>query len=76
MGNNNKKPEKDPREEIEESIINMKITSKQFENAAKRAQRDQKKEIDKAKAVILFVLSVNLQALKKNNEEGAKYLIL
>ena len=54
MGNNPKPQPKDPRDEIEDAIITMKMTSKQFENASKRAQKEQKKEIDKAKAVIYF----------------------
>jgi len=51
MGGKNTKP-KDPREEIEDGILEMRMTVKQFENASRRAQRDQKKEIDKARAVI------------------------
>lgn len=60
MGGSNAKP-RDPREEIEDSIIEMKMTAKQLENGAKRATRDQKKEIDKARAVtpISFSLVLN-----------------
>ena len=58
MGGNNVKP-KDPRDEIEDSIIEMRMTSKQFENAARRSQRDQKKEIDKARQVIHIKHTVN-----------------
>lgn len=77
MGGNNVKP-RDPREEIEDSILEMKMTAKQLENGAKRATRDQKKEIDKARAVTPFLFQFVLtfsQALKKGNEEGAKYLL-
>ncbi len=51
MGGNNTKP-RDPREDIEDAMLEMRMTAKQFENASRRAQRDQKKEIDKARAVI------------------------
>jgi len=64
MGGKNTKPKRDPRDEIEDAIMEMRMTSKQFENASRRAQRDQKKEIDKARA-----------ALKKGNEEGAKLFL-
>eukprot|EP00330_Aristerostoma_sp_ATCC50986_P009341 CAMPEP_0114576446 /NCGR_PEP_ID=MMETSP0125-20121206/1207_1 /TAXON_ID=485358 ORGANISM="Aristerostoma sp., Strain ATCC 50986" /NCGR_SAMPLE_ID=MMETSP0125 /ASSEMBLY_ACC=CAM_ASM_000245 /LENGTH=369 /DNA_ID=CAMNT_0001764967 /DNA_START=101 /DNA_END=1211 /DNA_ORIENTATION=- len=64
MGGKKSVPQKDPREEIEDAIFNMKFTAKQFENAAKKAQKEQKKEIQKAK-----------DALKKNNEEGAKLFL-
>ena len=51
MGGKKSVPQKDPREEIEDAIFNMKFTAKQFENAAKKAQKEQKKEIQKAKDV-------------------------
>jgi len=54
MGGKQAKP-RDPRDEIEDAILEMRMTSKQFENASRRAQRDQKKEIDKARAVIWSV---------------------
>jgi len=63
MGGNNTKP-RDPREDIEDAMLEMRMTAKQFENGSRRAQRDQKKEIDKARA-----------ALKKGNEEGAKLFL-
>lgn len=52
MGGKKSVPKKDPREEIEDAIFNMKFTAKQFENTSKKAQKDQKKEIQKAKEVI------------------------
>jgi charged multivesicular body protein 1 len=64
MGGKKSKPEKDPREEIEDAILDMRMTSKQFERAAQRAGKDQKKEIQKAK-----------DALKKSNDEGAKLFL-
>lgn len=56
MGGNNTKP-RDPREDIEDAMLEMRMTAKQFENASRRAQRDQKKEIDKARAVIFSFFS-------------------
>jgi charged multivesicular body protein 1 len=65
MGNSKPAPpKKDPNDEIQEAILNMRMTSKQFEHAAKRAEKDQKKEMEKAKI-----------ALKKNNEDGARMFL-
>jgi len=59
-----KNKKKQPEEDIQDMILGMRLTSKQFQNAAKRAQKDQEKEIKKAR-----------EALKKSNEEGAKLFL-
>ncbi len=52
MGGSQPKPKPiDPRDQIEEAILNLRMTAKSFEHSANRAERDQKKEIDRAKLV-------------------------
>jgi len=54
MGNDPPKPipKRDPAEEIQEAILNMRMTAKQFEHSAKRAERDQKKRNGKGQDCI------------------------
>jgi len=53
MGHKSSKNRKQkPEEDIQDMLFSMRLTSKQFQNAAKRAQRDQEKEIKKAREVI------------------------
>lgn len=46
---------------MEEVLIDMRMAAKRFENDAKRAEREKAKQFEKAQ-----------QAMKKNNDEGAK----
>ncbi len=55
MGNNIPPPPTPPT--MEETIIEMKMTARRFANESKKAEREEKQNITKAK-----------QALKKNNE--------
>ena len=50
MGHRHSKA-KDPREEIEDMVFEMKMNSKMFANAAVRARKAQEKEINKARTV-------------------------
>ena len=63
MGNNVPPPPKPPT--MEETIIEMKMTARRFANESKKAEREEKENMKKAKL-----------ALKKNNEEGAKLYLM
>ena len=63
MGNNPPPPPKAPT--MEETIIEMKMTARRFANESKKAEKEEKQNMDKAK-----------MALKKNNEEGAKLYLM
>ena len=53
MGGSSPKPKPiDPRDQIEDAILNLRMTAKSFEHSANRAEREQKKEIERAKLVI------------------------
>ncbi len=61
MGHKSSKNRKQqPEEDIQDMIFSMRMTSKQFQNAAKRAQRDQEKEIKKAREVPYFLENPSL----------------
>ena len=62
MGGNDSKPV--PKPTIDEVILDMRMTAKRFECESRRAERDKKKELEKARA-----------AIKKSNEEGAKLFL-
>lgn len=47
MGNEGKKQAPPP--DINDVILNMRMTAKRFESESKRAEREKKKDIDKAK---------------------------
>lgn len=49
---------------MDDVILDMRMTAKRFEMEAGRAEREKKKQIDKARA-----------AIKKNNDEGAKMFL-
>lgn len=49
MGHKNSKNKQE--ETIEDMALQMKLTAKQFSHSAKRARKDQQKEINKAKIV-------------------------
>lgn len=53
MGGSQPKPKPiDPRDQIEDAILDLRMTAKSFEHSANRAEREQKKEIERAKMVI------------------------
>ena len=58
MGNDTPKPipKRDPQEEIQEAMMNMRMSAKQFMNGAKKAERAQKQDMEKAKNVIIVYL--------------------
>lgn len=62
MGGSNKKPvPMEPKKTMQEVLIEMKMKQRQFENSAKKAEKQKDVEFKKAQA-----------AIQKNNEEGAK----
>ncbi len=64
MGNDNPKPK--PKEmDVDDVVFELRMQSKQIANASKRSEKESTKEVEKAKS-----------ALKKGNEEGAKYIEL
>jgi charged multivesicular body protein 1 len=63
MGNENKPPPK--KMSLEDSLIEMKMQSKMLERSAKKAEKESEKYRKKAK-----------DALKKNEEEGAKMYLM
>ncbi len=62
MGEKPSKPVETPKMDVDDMIIELRMKAKQLERESNRSKKDSEKEITKAKA-----------ALKKNNEEGAKY---
>lgn len=60
MGGEQPKPQK-PAPTIEETIIDMRMTAKRFEHDSKRAEKEKKAMLAKAR-----------DCIKKGNDEGAK----
>jgi len=56
-----KQPKPQPKMDIMDAILELKMSAKQFNMQSKRAKKEQKKHMKSAKA-----------ALKKGNEEGAR----
>ncbi|EAR99140.3 SNF7 family protein (macronuclear) [Tetrahymena thermophila SB210] len=61
MGGSQPKPAPVKQPTMDEILIDMRMAAKRFENDARRAEKEKAKQFEKAQ-----------QALKKNNEEGAK----
>lgn len=61
MGNENTKAPVKPMD-IDDTIFEMKMQAKQLERASKKSEKEAQGQVKKAK-----------DALKKGNEEGAKY---
>lgn len=61
MGQNNEKEVKAKPITMEDAMLELRMSSKKFEFESKKAAKEKEQQIRKAK-----------EALKKNNEEGAR----
>ena len=73
MGGGDSKPKPQPKVDIMDQILEIKMSSKRFKMQSKKAEKEKKKNMKLAKKVIYKDFLINfLQELKANNAEGAR----